>query len=139
MELILKRTRFGELITTGQLYIDGAYFCFTLEDKVREVPGKHVRTWKIPKMTAIPAGIYDLTFENSPKFGPETLTINKVPGFEGIRIHSGNTQLDTDGCIIVGYRIHDSGVIIPGTTKQCLIDLKQQVRKAVGAVKIRIF
>ena len=139
MELILKRTRFGELITTGQLYIDGAYFCFTLEDKVREVPGKHVRTWKIPKMTAIPVGIYDLTFENSPKFGPETLTINKVPGFEGIRIHSGNTSADTDGCIIVGYRIHDSGVIIPGTTRQCLIDLKQQVRRAEGPVKIRVF
>ena len=139
MELILQRTKFRETITTGQLYIDGEFFCFTLEDKVREVSGQHVKTWKIPTMTAIPVGIYDITFENSPKFGPDTLTINHVPGFSEIRIHSGNNQFDTDGCIIVGYKIHESGVIIPGTTKTCLINLKQRVKKADGPVKIRIF
>ena len=145
MELILKRTRFGEEITTGQLYIDGAYFCFTLEDKVREPVGLvQLPTWKVPLKkvkheTAIPQGIYDITFEHSPKFGPETLTINKVPGFTDIRIHAGNYATDTSGCIIVGYRIHDSGVIVPGTTRQCLVDLKQQVRRAEGPVKIRVF
>ena len=95
--------------------------------------------WKIPKQTAIPEVYTELCFEDSPKFGPNTLTLKNVPGFDKIRIHSGNTQHDTDGCIIVGYKINDQGVIIPGTTKQCLIDLKHQVRKAIGPVKIRVF
>ena len=139
MELILKRTRLGELYTTGQLYIDGEYFCFTLEDKVREIAGKSVKEWKIPKGTAIPSGMYIVTFENSPKFGPDTLTINDVPGFTGVRIHTGNTHLDTDGCPIVGYRITEKGVIVPGTTKTCLIDLKRRLKEAKDTIKIRIF
>lgn len=139
MELILKRVRFEELYTTGQLYIDGEYFCFTLEDKVREIPGQPVKSWKIPKMTAIPSGMYTITFENSPKFGPDTLTINDVPGFTGIRIHTGNTHLDTDGCPIVGYKITEKGVIVPGTTKTCLIDLKRRLKEAKDVIKIRVF
>ena len=130
MELILKRTRFRDTITTGQLYVDGAYFCFTLEDKVREIPGEPVQKWKVQNETAIPQGLYTVGLEDSPHFGPETLTIFKVPGFTGIRIHAGNTQADTDGCIIVGYKIRDDGVIIPGTTKPAVSDLKQVVRKA---------
>ena len=138
MELILKRTRFGNLITTGQLYIDGAYFCFTLEDKVREVPNVPVQKWKIAKETAIPSGLYEVILENSPKFGPETPTILDVPGFSNIRMHAGNTQFDTDGCIIVGYRIRDDGVIIPGTTKPAVNDLKHALRNANSEVSIRI-
>ena len=130
MELILKRTRFRDTITTGQLYVDGAYFCFTLEDKVREVPNQPVETWKVWGETAVPSGLYKITLEDSPRFGPETITLNNVPGFSKIRIHAGNTQMDTEGCIIVGYRVRDDGVIIPGTTRACVTDLKQLIRKA---------
>lgn len=130
MELILKRTRFRDTITTGQLYIDGNFFCFTLEDKVREPKEGHqpVSEWKIKGETAIPSGLYDVVLEDSPKFGPDTPTLVNVPGFEKIRIHSGNTQYDTEGCIIVGYRVRDDGVILPGTTRQCVTDLKQRLR-----------
>lgn len=132
MELILKRTRFRDTITTGQLYVDGAYFCFTLEDKVREPKDgyKKVEDWKIKGETAIPSGLYQLILEFSPKFGGDTPTILKVPGFEGIRIHAGNTQFDTEGCIIVGYKVRDDGIIIPGTTRICVNDLKQLIRKS---------
>ena len=127
MELIVQRTRLTEEYTTSQLYIDGNYFCFTLEDKVREVPGQPVDKWKVPGGTAIPTGFYGVTFENSPRFGPQTLTINKVPGFTGVRIHTGNTAADTEGCLIVGYRVNSSGVIVPGTTKPALLDLKKAI------------
>ncbi len=127
MELTLLRTRLRDKLTTGQLYIDGVLFCFTLEDKVREVAGQPVEKWKIFGETAIPYGVYSLTFETSKKFGPQTLTVNKVPGFVGVRIHSGNTESDTEGCIIVGYRINSNGIIIPGTSRPALADLKSRI------------
>src|SRR5260221_304793 len=130
MDLILKRTRLRDTITTGQLYIDGVYFCFTLEDKVREQIGIPVQKWKVFGETAIPYGVYKIILEDSPKFGPETLTINKVDGFTGVRMHAGNTQFDTDGCIIVGYRVRDDGIIVPGTTKPAVADLKKLVKQA---------
>ena len=129
MELLIKRTRFRDTITSGQLYVDGAYFCFTLEDKVREVPNQPVETWKVWGETAIPYGLYRLTLENSPRFGPDTITLNNVPGFSKIRIHAGNTHMDTEGCIIVGYKVREDGVILPGSTRTCLNDLKQIIRK----------
>lgn len=138
MELILKRTRFRDTITTGQLYLNGEFFCFTLEDKVREKDGVPVQNWKVKGETAIPSGLYKVGFENSPRFGPETLTLFDVPGFTAIRIHSGNTEKDTEGCIIVGFRVRDDGVIIPGTTKTALNHLKAIVRRADEEVTIMI-
>src|SRR3990167_7141948 len=117
MLLKLLRNRFTEDYTTGQLYIDDQYFCFTLEDKDREQKGVAVEKWKIKHETAIPRGIYDVGFEDSPRFGPDTLTIYNVPGFTEVRIHSGNTSSDTSGCVLVGYRLSEKGVIIPGSTR----------------------
>lgn len=127
LELTLLRNRFKEDYTAGQLYIDGVYFCFTLEDKVREQDGVPIEKWKIYGQTAIPQGIYEVFLDDSPKFGPQTLTLKDVPGFSKIRIHSGNTSVDTEGCIIVGYRLNNNGVIVPGTTKKALLDLKKLV------------
>lgn len=123
MELILQRTRLKEGWTNGQLYIDGNYFCFTLEDKVREEDGVPVEKWKVKGETAIPQGLYDLALEDSPRFGKGTITLLRVPGFSKIRIHTGNTDKDTEGCIIVGYKLRE-GIIVPGTTKPALADLK---------------
>lgn len=122
MLLKLLRNRFTEEYTTGQLYVDDQFFCFTLEDKVRK------QGEKVYGETAIPYGMYKVTLDLSPRFGPDTIFIHDVPGFEGIRIHSGNTSRDTLGCIIVGYRITEEGVIVPGTTRNCLLDLKQHIR-----------
>ena len=138
MELILKRMRFKDKYTTGQLYVDGTFFCFTLEDKVREELGVPVEKWKIHGETAIPMGLYRVTLENSPKFGLDTMTINQVPGFSKIRIHAGNTHEDTEGCVIVGYKIREDGVIVPGTTKTCVLNLKTQIKQAGGEATIRI-
>lgn len=127
MELILQRTRLREGWTNGQLYIDSQFFCFTLEDKVREQQGVPIEKWKVKGETAIPQGVYDLALEDSPKFGPQTITLLRVPGFSYIRIHTGNTAKDTEGCIIVGYKVTNEGIIVPGTTKPCLADLKQNL------------
>lgn len=130
MKLKLLRNRFNKEWTGGQLYIDDEFFCFTLEDEIREQDGVPVEKWKVKGETAIPRGIYDVVFQNSPRFGPDTLTLLKVPGFTHIRIHAGNTEKDTEGCILVGYRLTDNGIIVPGTTRSALRDLKRQLKEA---------
>lgn len=80
--------------TLGELYIDGTFECYTLEDVVRKV--------KIPGETAIPAGTYEMIVTMSHRFKQLMPLLVAVPQFEGIRIHPGNTDKDTRGCILVG-------------------------------------
>lgn len=98
MKLQLKRRYKGPDYTIGSLYVNGAYFCDTLEDKVRDIP----REGKIPGKTAIPAGTYKVILNRSPKFQRELPRLQNVPFFEGILIHKGNTPEHTEGCILVG-------------------------------------
>jgi hypothetical protein len=95
MILQLARKWFTDQCTQGELYVDGVFECFTLEDVVREGP-------KIPGRTAIPEGTYQLVVDFSGRFQKHMPHILNVPGFEGIRIHAGNTAEDTEGCILVG-------------------------------------
>lgn len=94
MKLELKRTTATDNSTIGRLFIDGAFQCWTLEDVVRPV--------KIAHETAIPAGTYKVTITESNRFKRRLPLLIDVPGFEGIRIHPGNSAADTDGCILVG-------------------------------------
>jgi hypothetical protein len=91
--------------TIGDLFVQGHEdrFCYTLEDRIREIPGRPVEQWKIKGETAIPAGRYLVTLENSPRFGPDTITINAVAGFTGVRVHAGNDDADTEGCPLLGF------------------------------------
>lgn len=103
MNLQLNRVRLLPSRTLGELSIEGDFFCFTEEDAVRET--------KLPKETAIPAGRYKVVLETSGRFGPETPTVLDVPNFSGIRFHAGNTEADTDGCILLGYSCTEEGTI----------------------------
>lgn len=96
MNLTCIRFEYGTTYTIGRLFIDSIYECFTLEDKVRE-PGI-----KIPGKTAIPEGTYRVILDYSPKYNRNMLHILDVPAFKGVRIHSGNTDEDTEGCLLVG-------------------------------------
>ena len=96
MNITVKRTFKGPEYTIGKLYIDGAYFCDTLEDTVRPAGVK------IASKTAIPAGTYKVKKTMSPRFKKILPEILNVPNFSGVRIHSGNTAADTDGCLLLG-------------------------------------
>lgn len=94
MNMKLLRKTFTEESTIGDLSVNGKHECFTLEDRVRAV--------KIHGKTAIPAGIYEVTITFSDKFKKPLPLLLNVPNFTGIRIHPGNTAVDTEGCILVG-------------------------------------
>lgn len=102
MNLTLNRHPSGVSCTVGDLLLDGEPFCNTLEDVVREVPGRPVAEWKVAGKTAIPAGLYAVEVTWSPRFKCDLPLLHAVPGFTGVRIHAGNTDADTEGCILVG-------------------------------------
>lgn len=79
-------------------------FCDTLEPPRRNLlnGGKWDKRLKVKGMTAIPEGRYLMRFTYSPKFGKRLFQLMDVPLFDGIRIHSGNSVKDTQGCILVG-------------------------------------
>lgn len=90
----------------GGLQGDGGLkpFCDTLEPPRRNLlnGGKWDKRLKVKGMTAIPEGRYLMRFTYSPKFGKRLFQLMDVPLFDGIRIHSGNSVKDTQGCILVG-------------------------------------
>lgn len=115
MKLTLIRKYKLPTYTIGKLYIDGEYFCDTLEDKDRgltdDMTVSEISKIKIKKETAIPTGTYKITITYSNRFKKNMPLINDVKGFEGIRIHSGNTDKDTEGCVLVGFNKVKGNVI----------------------------
>lgn len=105
MKLTVKRVRQGKYSTLSELYIDGVFFCYGLEDKIR--------LEKIWGETAIPEGIYNLNLRKFggmhgrytrryPKMHQGMLELVDVPNFKYVYIHIGNNIGDTAGCLLVG-------------------------------------
>ena len=92
--------------TIGLLYVNGAFICNTLEDTDRgftsAMSAKEIAAVKVKGKTAIPTGTYSVIMSYSPRFKKQMPLICGVKGFEGIRIHSGNSAEDTEGCILCG-------------------------------------
>ena len=106
MNITLNRIAKKSKYTIGKLYIDGEYFCDTIEDTDRgltqTMTDAQVKSKKVYGQTAIPTGTYRVIINYSNKFKRQMPLLLNVPGFLGIRIHSGNTEKDTEGCLIVG-------------------------------------
>jgi len=94
MKIEIKRLHKTKHSTIGEMTIDGIWECYTLEDIEREV--------KIKSETAIPKGTYKVIINQSNRFKKLMPLLLNVPNFEGVRIHAGNTNHDTEGCILVG-------------------------------------
>ena len=97
MKLKLYRKFLGNKYNIGKLFINDEYICDTLEDVVRS------ENAKVYGETAIPYGVYKIVLTMSPRFKKILPLLLDVPHFEGVRIHTGNTEKDTEGCILVGY------------------------------------
>ena len=125
MKLLLMRTLGMEGFTPGRLLIDGEIECLTLEDQEREV--------KIHGETCIPCGTYRVIITMSARFGKELPLLLGVPGFDGIRIHPGNTIQDTSGCVLVGLRSEGAGGCYLCESRNAMGRLLPKIQAALDA------
>jgi len=108
MELYLKREIFTDVSTIGTLSVDGKFECFVLEDKDRgltsEMSETDIMATKVFGKTCIPYGRYEIVWNMSNHFKKEMPLLLDTKGFKGIRIHAGNTALDSFGCLLCGRK-----------------------------------
>lgn len=152
MKLKLVRSYLGPKYTIGHLYINGEYFCDTIEDVNRGLTStmskEEIAKKKIKHQTAIPYGTYTITMKVvSPKYSTkEKYKFTKgriprlisVPGFDGILIHPGTTQEDSSGCIIVGLNKEVGKVINSFDTFQKLWNILEKANKRNELISIKI-
>jgi hypothetical protein len=119
MKIDIKRLHKCENSVIGELTVDGLWECYTLEDLERDI--------KIKGETAIPKGTYKVIINESNRFKRLLPLLLDVPGFEGVRIHSGNTNHDTEGCILVG-RTRSNDFI--GQSRKAFDKLFEKMKKA---------
>lgn len=142
MKLELERKWPKATYTIGRLYIDGLYYCNTLEDTDRGLKQtnalSYIKSRKVAGETAIPKGTYSVSMNTtSPKYAGVSWFWNlcrgkmprllNVPGFDGILIHTGNTALDTKGCILVGKNTKVGQLT---ESKACFKEVYQRMKEA---------
>ena len=151
MKLLLKRIAKKPAYTIGKLYIDGQYFCDTIEDKDRgltqNMSSDAIKRIKVANQTAIPIGTYKITLGTvSPRFGSKDFykknanggklpRLLSVPGFDGVLMHCGNTAEDSSGCVIVG-RNKAVGKVLE--SKETFIKLYKTLQSAKDEITITI-
>lgn len=153
MKLELYRTAKKDKYTIGKLYINGAYFSDTLEDKDRGLSQNmdidELNRTKVYGKTAIPTGTYKVTMNIiSPKFSKyaqyafcngKLPRLIDVPGYEGVLIHIGNTDVDTAGCILVGENKAVGKVLNSTATFKKLYGLLSETAKNGEEITITIY
>lgn len=154
MKIVVDRKWKKSEYTIGRLYIDGEFFCNTLEDPDRGLDEKmdirEIRAKKIPNQTAIPTGTYDITLDvKSPKFStygfydevcdgylPRLLN---VPGFDGILIHVGSNASHSSGCILVGNNTVKGGLTNSKDVFRKLYSILKQAWNNNEEIEIEIY
>jgi len=122
MEIIVVRDILTDDSTTGQLFIENKFWCYTLEDKTRDA--------KKYGKTCIPLGRYQIDmiyWDDKKGYYPH---LKKVPGYTGILIHKGNTKEDTLGCILVAMNRSKDRI---SNCNPAFVPLRKQIREAVDA------
>lgn len=139
MEIVIHRAYRKDGYTIGKMYIDGAYFCDTLEDTDRgltqdmQVPD--ILGIKIKTKTAIPTGEYILKRTYSPRFKRLVPQVLNVKGFSGVRIHAGNSAKDTEGCPLVGYNTQRGKVL---NSRKVFTEFDVMLQVAGGEARLHI-
>ena len=133
MKLVLIRHARRADYTIGRLEDEnGKKICDTLEPIWRNYDGGEM---KIPRKSAIPEGTYRVVITKSQRFGRYLPLLVGVPGFEGVRIHAGNTSRDTEGCILVGQNLQVGKVLWSRITLEKLMKLIENEKEIYLIIK----
>ena len=133
MKLILTRIARKAEYTIGRLEDEnGKRICDTLEPTWRDYKGGEM---KIPKKSAIPEGSYRVVVTKSQRFRKYLPLLIGVSGFEGVRIHAGNTSRDTEGCILVGQNLQVGKVLWSRITLEKLMKLIENEKEIYLTIK----
>ena len=139
LELTIKRyiyndskTTGGEANNIGDFFINGKFFCYSLEDEVR------FSDKKVYGKTAIPAGKYKVVLSMSNRFKRVMPLLVDVPNFQGVRIHGGNKAEHSHGCPLIAF--NTDKVKIWSTAEKVLTRKLQDFKKEfpVGEITITI-
>jgi len=139
MELELTRSVKTNKSTIGELTVNGVFECFILEDKDRglrkDMPISELIVMKIKTRTAIPTGRYEIVVSFSDKFQKMLPLLLDVPAFAGIRIHPGNTDANTEGCLFPGKTKSPDMI---GSSRVAFTALFDKIKAALQREKIFI-
>ena len=135
MIIAIKRPKpSGKPFTESKLYVNDILECYTVEDADRQLEELGC-TAKVQDRTCIPRGEYEVTISMSNRFKKFLLEVKGVPCFKGIRIHSGNSSKDTEGCIIVGSVNVSEDDDWVGASRVAYDSLHKKVKAALSAGK----
>ena len=139
MKIKVIRKHFTNNSTIGELYVDGVFQCYTCEDydrdKNRDGDLDDAGEGKAFGKTAIPRGTYQVIINDSVRFKRKLPLLLNVPGFTGVRIHTGNTAADTEGCLLVG---RTRSVDFVGESRKAFTPLFEKMLLAKDAITITI-
>lgn len=142
MEILIERKYKKKDYTIGHVYINGEYFCDSLEDTdrglTRAMSLAEMKEVKEYGRTAIPTGKYPIAYTYSPRFKKHLPLLLQVPAFEGVRIHSGNTHKDTEGCILLGENKAVGKVLNSRKTMDEFLRILKPAIEACEEISIRI-
>jgi hypothetical protein len=141
MKLTLKRDPGQPEFTTGRLFVNDVFECFSIEDQQQAV--------KVMHETRIPEGTYNISLrtfgghhERYKKKFPELhrgmLWLQNVPGFQAILIHIGNIDDDSSGCILTGTQVDKEKGILYKSTEAYLKLYRKVVDAYAKGEKIQI-
>lgn len=125
------------------LKVDGNARQYILEDVDRGLHSgmslDEIRRIKIPECTAIPTGRYEVVITYSNRFKKNMMLLLDVPGFAGIRVHSGNFHTHTEGCLLPGQKYGiENGDYMVGLSRAATDALQSEVA-AVLAKSQKVF
>lgn len=142
MEIQVNRIARKDGYTIGRMSLDGVYFCDTLEDTDRGLNSTmslgEILAEKRKGITAIPTGTYDVILTFSPRFKRVLPLLLSVKGYEGVRIHAGNTAEDTEGCLLVGENKEKGKVLNSRATLEKLMSVLLECEKRKEKISITI-
>jgi len=125
MNLLLNRESQTADATLGRFFAGNECLYYTCEDLQRAE--------KIPGKTAIPCGRYKVVITFSNRFQKFLPLLLDVPGFTGVRIHSGNTAADTEGCILIGKVKTANGI---GQSRAAMADFMPRLAEWLKAGEV---